>query len=439
MIDPQPRPHLLPTRPDVPSEIVRQVQLDHDRFAVHGLPADLDRYLLETYRLDVTASYAGMPLRNPWGKGSGQLSLNRAQVEEAALAKLGLVVLKTVIAHDSSGHQSMSAWAIKESQMVAHPITSPLTGATGWTITWKGRGWWQTFDEYLELVRAGCEIGKASQMLVVPSVKYHLPAPGETSWRYDEYVETTRALLAAYQEPQAPGPVVMPLEKDFSPTLAGSDRASQRAMVLEWLTQVPGMIRSAAADAGLVRVGLKLFNSLDDDTFQLAMLAAVHGDCRPDFLVYANRLFDPDRVFESTRGVAYGGPDLSDRNLRLLSALRLAQSRGEIDRAPLDYSATGDVSSGKIAVEYALRGCSSFQIHTLFQLPASEYAMRVGTKVQRALHRLYFDPADGFIVWLLHAARRLQLAEPGQVRFLDLVRRGAASALTRRDLDTEPP
>jgi hypothetical protein len=270
-------------------------------------------------------------------------------------------------------------------------------------------------------------------MLVVPSVKYHLPAPGETTWRHEEYLETTRALLAAYQSPDGRTP--MPLEKDFSPTLAGSDRASQRAMVIEWLRRVPGLIRSAATGPRPVKVGLKLFNSLDDDAFQQAMLAEVHGESRPDFLVYANRLFDPDRLFEGKRGVAYGGPDLSDRNLRLLSALRAAQARGQIERAPIEISGTGDISSGRIAVEYALRGCTSFQIHTLFQLPAGAYPMRVGTKVQKALHRLYFDPEDGFIVWMIHAGRRLDLPCDDGVRFLDLAGRGAASALTRRDLD----
>ena len=103
---------------------------------------------------------------------------------------------------------------------------------------------------------------------------------------------------------------------------------------------------------------------------------------------------------------------------------------------PLEISATGDISSGRIAVEYALRGCTSFQIHTLFQLPATEFAMRVGSRVQRALHRLYFDPRDGFIVWMIHAAGRLGIARGGSVKFLDLARLGAASALTRRDLDT---
>src|SRR5205823_10212304 len=116
------------------------------------------------------------------------------------------------------------------------------------TITWKGRGWWQTFADYLDLVRAGCAIGRAHDLLVVPSVKYHLPAPGETTWRREEYAETTGALLAAYQPPDGRSP--MPLEKDFSPTLAGSDRASQRAIVLEWLRRVPGLIRAAASGAG---------------------------------------------------------------------------------------------------------------------------------------------------------------------------------------------
>jgi len=429
----------LPPTPDVPEKVQAQVRQDHDRFAREGLPADLDRYLREAYLLDMTASYAGIPLRNPWGKASGQLSLNRAQVEEGALAGLGLVVLKTVIAQDQEGRQTMSAWAVKETQMVAEPITSVLTGTTGWTITWKGRGWWQSFEEYLDLVRQGVSLGRGHNMLVVPSVKYHLPAPGETQWQTDEYVLTTRALVAAFQA--GGGGAVVPIEKDFSPTLAGSDRAGQRAMVLEWLRRVPALIRSAAPPGGEVRAGLKLFNSLDSDEFQLAMLAEVHrAPARPDYLIYANRLFNPDRVFEGTKGVAYGGPDLSDRNLRLLTALRSAQGRGEIDASPLEISGTGDIHSGRIAVEYALRGCTSFQIHTLFQLPSSEFAMRVGTKVERALHRLYFDPKEGFILWALHAANRLGFGGEGRVvRFLDLAARGARSALLRRDFDPEAP
>lgn len=428
-----PRPHFLPRIADVPAELIRRVRVDQDRFATEGLPGDLDEYLRQAYGLDVSTTYAGASIRNPWGKASGQLSLNASQVEEAADAGLGFVVLKTVIARDAEGGQSMAEWAVRESRMVVEPIASPITGASGWTVTWKGRGWWQTFDEYLDLVRAGGAIGRRRGMLVVPSVKYHLPAGLDEPWREEEYGETTRRLLDAYRS--AAGEAPMPVEKDFSPTLAGSDRAGRRAVVLEWLDRVPEMIRRAAGP-GAVRVGLKLFNSLEGDEFQLAMLAVAHGRSRPDFLVYANRLFDPDREFEGRRGVAYGGPDLSDRNLRLLSALRAAQARGEIDPTPIEISATGDISSGRIAVEYALRGCASFQIHTMFQLPAPEFAMRVGSRVQRAIHKLYFDPEDGFIAWMTHAARRLGLVRDDTISFSDLTRAGAMSALTPDDLDT---
>ena len=430
----KPRPHLLPAAPDVPQALVRQVKEDHDRFAGTGLPTDLDRYLRDAYNLDMTGSYDGIPLRNPWGKASGQLTLNLAQLEEAADLGLGFAVLKTVIAQDASGRQSMGAWAIKESRMVAEPIKSPVSGARGWTVTWRGRGWWQPFEDYLALVRDGAALGRTRGIAVIPSVKYHLPGQDETGWRREEYVATTRAILTAWTAGE--GPVPMRLEKDFSPTLAGSDLAGQRPTVLSWLRHVPELVRAAAP--GQVQVGLKLFNSLDDDAFQLAMLAEVHGLCRPDFLIYANRLFDPGRTFEGITGVAYGGPDLSDRNLRMLSRLRSDQARGEISRTPLEISATGDICSGRIAVEYALRGCTSFQIHTLFQLPSEAYAMRTGPKVSRAIHRLYFDPQDGFIVWAAHAARRLgTISTDGSVRFLDLARRGAESCLSADDLDAQ--
>jgi hypothetical protein len=430
-------PYLLPQRSVVETALLDQIIHDHDRFARAGLPTDLEAYLLERYALDVTASYAGIALKNPWGKASGQLSLNRAQIDEAAQAGLGFVVLKTVIAQDAGGGQTMSEWAIKESHMIVEPIEGRSTGTPGWTVTWNGRGWCRSFDDYLSLVREASAIGLEREVLVVPSVKYHLPAPGESSWREDEYQFTTRAIVHAHAAHLAGRPIA--IEKDFSPTLAGSARSAQHAKVLEWLRRVPELVRAAVRREDPLKIGLKLFNSLGADAFQLAMLALVHEPTsRPDFLVYANRLFDPDRVFEGKRGVAYGGPDLSDRNLRVLSRMRAAFGRGHIIGPPLPVSATGDISSGRIAVEYLLRGCTSFQIHTLFQLPADQYTMRCGTKVERALHRLYFDPADGFIAWALHAARRLELVgEGGVVKLLDIAQRGEAASLTRWHVNSQ--
>ncbi|CAN5808406.1 hypothetical protein BH23PLA1_BH23PLA1_03030 [soil metagenome] len=412
------RPHLLPERPELPSDTAQKIRTDFDRFASQGLPRNIEAYLLDQYGLDVSASYAGRKLRNPWGKASGQLSMRLNQIEEAAEAGLGFVVLKTVIAQDAQGGQSMGAWAIKEARMVPERIVG-ASGAEGWTITWKGRGWWDTFDAYLNLVRKSTRLGQFRNMLIIPSIKYHLPAPGETGWRVEEYEETTSKLLDAYEATGTQDPML--LEKDFSPTLAGSDRSAQQAQILDWLATVPALIRQGAGGRPIV-IGLKLFNALFDDDFQLEMLRKVHEPTqRPDFLIYANRLFDPDRVFEGHRGVAFGGPDLSDRNLRILSAWRSGRIGAD---SPLEISATGDIGSGRLAVEYALRGSTSFQIHTFFQLPAEVYTMTTGSKLQRALHRLYFDPEEGFVPWILHTTRRLGIGPS----LLELAAVGASKA-----------
>jgi hypothetical protein len=406
------RPHLLPAQPCVSAEWQRRVQEDFERFARDGLPRPLEPYLLEQYRLDISSTYAGLPIRNPWGKASGQLSMTLAQVEEDIAAGLGFVVLKTVIAEDAAGQRTMAAWAIPEARMVVEPITGQ-SGEVGWTITWKGRGWWQSLDAYLELVRQATARGREAGTLIVPSCKYHLPAPGETGWRNDEYSYTTQRLCAASR--LAP----LPLEKDFSPTLAGSERSQQQAQILLWLAEVPRLIRAAAAPHR-VRIGLKLFNALFEDAFQVEMLAKVHADeaHRPDYLIYGNRLFDPNREFDGRRGIAYGGPDLSDRNLRVLDQF-LQQYPVSVQGQPiLELSGTGNIHSGKMALEYALRGCTSFQLHTFFQLPQTAYALRGGNRTEKALHWLYFHPIDGLVIWLLHLAGQYPLRDKnGTIHF----------------------
>ncbi len=422
-------PHRLTSADPIaaPDAVRRAVQRDYARFALSGLPEQLEIYLLDEYGLDVSAEYAGMPLTNPWGKASGQLSMTARQVEEDVAAGLGFVVLKTLIAQDERGEQSMSAWAIQEARMVAERIVGQ-SGESGWTITWKGRGWWQSLEAYLQLIRDARQIATGTQTLIVPSCKYHLPSTDEPEWRRREYEFTTRKILEAWRSesneavsgkalaagiartlspaasavPLNENAVLMPLEKDFSPTLAGSDLASARTKILEWLRVVPRLVREAAGDR--LRIGLKMFNALFDDAFQVEMLHVIHdvGADRPDFFVHANRLFDPAREFDGQRGVAFGGPDLSDRNLRVLDRF-LAEHQGS---PLLPWSATGNITTGRMAVEYALRGATSFQLHTFFQLPADQYSMKTGNRTQRALHELYFHPTDGFIVWLHDVANR---------------------------------
>jgi hypothetical protein len=208
---------------------------DFERFG-RAMPREAAAHVRETYGIDLTARYLGYDLPHPIGKGSGQLSLNADQLETDREAGLAFVVLKTVIAEDEAGSRSMGAWAIHETRMKVERRDS-AEGRAGWTVTWKGRGWDRSFDDYLELVRVGGDLTRAGALLAVPSVKYHLPRLDE-SFRSAEYRHTTGRIAAAW------GGGDVPLEKDFSPTLAGDALADERERILRWL---PGTARRSGS------------------------------------------------------------------------------------------------------------------------------------------------------------------------------------------------
>ena len=376
-----------------------KLERDFDRFK-RDLPRDFPAHVRETYGIDLTARYLGEVVPHPIGKGSGQLSLNAGQLEDDAAAGLAFAVLKTVIAEDETGARAMAAWAIHETKMkVERRAAQTGTGREGWTVTWKGRGWDRPFDDYLALVRTGRDLTRSGRLLVVPSVKYHLPRLAEP-FREGEYRHTTAQLADAWREP----PLLV--EKDFSPTLAGDALADDRAQILRWLREVPGRIRAASRIP--VRVAVKLMNARFDDAFQIEMMNA---SAEADALVCFNRLFDAER------GVAYGGWDLSDRNLRVLeNQLTPGASPGFPG-----LTGTGNICSGRMILEYARRGCESVQLHSFFQLPLSEYPATHGSRVQRALHALIFHPRDGLIAVMLEREARGELErQGGELRFLDL-------------------
>lgn len=126
----------------------------------------------------------------------------------------------------------------------------------------------------------------------------------------------------------------------------------------------------------------------------------------PEFVVYANRLFDPAKEFEGKIGVAYGGPDLSRRNLEALRRVVIASREGRIRRPLPPLSGTGDILTGKTAVEYGLLGATSCQMHTLFQLPDREFGATTRNKTTAVLHHLVLHPQTGLVAWLLHLGER---------------------------------
>src|SRR4051812_11254378 len=133
----------LPDLPRLPAPARLRLEGDFDRFR-EALPPDLRAYCLDAYGIDIAGEYAGRAIANPFGKASGQLSLNLNQVRRDAGAGLGFVVLKTVIAQDEQGTQAMREWAIPETRMRVERITGE-DGEEGWTATWKGRGWHESF------------------------------------------------------------------------------------------------------------------------------------------------------------------------------------------------------------------------------------------------------------------------------------------------------
>jgi hypothetical protein len=381
-----------------------RLERDFERFK-RELPRDFAGYVRDTYRIDLTARYLGHLLPHPIGKGSGQLSLSLEQLETDRAAGVGFVVLKTVIAEDPAGIRSMGAWAIHETRMKVERRRS-VSGREGWTVTWKGRGWDRSFDDYLVLVRAAGDLTRAGDLVAVPSVKYHLPRLTE-SFRSAEYRHTTDKLCQAWGD----GPLL--LEKDFSPTLAGDTLSQEQAQILRWLREVPGQIRGSVAMP--IRLALKVMNARFDDGFQLEMLEAA-GEA--DALVVFNRLWD------ATAGVAFGGHDLSERNLRVLQSAR----GNNLSLPPL--VGTGNVSSGRLILDYARLGCESVQLHTFFQLPLSEYPATEGSRPQRALHALIFHPQDGLIAGMLDLESQGSLERrDGELRFLDI---SSAATTSRR-------
>ena len=53
----------------------RSLIADYEKFA-ERLPESPEDYIRESYNLNLSSEYGGLPIKNPFGKGSGQLSLN---------------------------------------------------------------------------------------------------------------------------------------------------------------------------------------------------------------------------------------------------------------------------------------------------------------------------------------------------------------------------
>lgn len=411
--------YLLPSKFNINKKFQSEISGDYERFTIEGIPQNIEEYILEKYKIDISSRYGELNIRNPFGIASGQLSTNINQIENGIKDGIGFIVLKTVISEDGLGNSSMKDWKINETKMVCEEIKSQR-GELGYTITWKGRGWHKSFEEYLGLMKKSLILSKKSSVPVIPSCKFNLPESREQSFNNEEYRYTLEKFLKVWEDTM--GSSTMYLEKDFSPTLAGSSMSKVKDTILWWLNEVPSKIREFSPK-GKVFLGVKLMNSTFDDEFQIEMFRTIlNSKGSPDYLICLNRLFDSEKVFEGKKGVAYGGYDLSDRNLKLLKTLRRLELDGQIKGKEVPISATGNICSGKMMLEYALRGCQNGQVHTYFQIPAENYGMERGSRTSKALLELMLNPETGLVPGLqyLWESKMLEKTD-GVIKFQDVV------------------
>src|ERR1044072_3855124 len=123
---------LLKGKPEIDALSRAALVRDYERFRT-GLPDSLETYVQDVYQVDLSSEYGDHLIKNPFGKASGQLSLNISQVRRDCEEQLGFIVLKSIIAEDAFGSQSMSEWAIEETRMVVERIVGDdNTPGWGW-------------------------------------------------------------------------------------------------------------------------------------------------------------------------------------------------------------------------------------------------------------------------------------------------------------------
>ena len=168
---------------------------DFERFR-RELPRDVAGYIREAYGIDLTARYLGYDLPHPIGKGSGQLSLNLEQLETDRAAGLAFVVLKTRHRRERRrraidgrvGHPRDQDAGRAARQCRRGGRAGPSRGRAGDGTALRG------------LPRPGARRPRPhprrTTMLVVPSVKLHLPRLDEP-FRDDEYRHTIGRIAEA--------------------------------------------------------------------------------------------------------------------------------------------------------------------------------------------------------------------------------------------------
>ncbi len=363
----------------------------------------------EKYQVDLDAGYVGTELPHPFGKAAGQLSISVGQVSADQSSGLAFTVLKSAVGVTQGGEVGIDAWERRAPKMVVERRIS-RDGRDGWTVTWKGRGWDKGFDKYVDFYMESTKRNPAYP--IIASLMVDVTNPDRAR---EQATHCLGRLADVHSESAKPG-IAFLVEIDISPTLSLLP-GSQRPEIFEnWVRTSVRAFRDGIGDRGSFAVKLPNPGLGADFQAMLAKVSLEEGGKHMAGLVVANRLFDKDATFEGQEGVAFGGFDLSNINLETLDIL-------VSDGMNPSLIGTGNICTGQMMAEYALRGCLSGEIHTFFQLPPSACRAKKGPggRTWRALRELVFHPDDGLVSVLLRLGKSGALPQSGHlISFKDL-------------------
>jgi len=369
------------------SDLVSSLQHDLERSSVMTAEA-LSLHVAKTYEVDLSGEFAGIPIHHPIGKAAGQLSMTPGHVDSDNTNGLAFTVLKSAVGITPSGEVGISDWEKSAPKMIVEKRRS-LDGRDGWTVTWRGRGWDKGFEAYVDFYRTVLDSNHG--YLVIPSLM----------------VDVTSRERAAEQAANCLGQLIdvfgsagseyeFLVEIDISPTLnllpgADDDRTFRRYVAVSVDAFRKGL-------NGRGKCIVKIPNGGRDADFQVRLVqdSLDIGGGAVKAVIAGNRLFDKSGEFEGQVGIAYGGWDLSNINLMTLDGMKNVGLY-------IPVIATGNICSGKIMAEYAVRGCLAGEIHTFFQLKPSAYRAPSGEGglTWRALREIIFHPDDGLVAIMM--------------------------------------
>jgi len=327
---------------------------------------------MEEYGIDLSARYTDLKLRTPIVLAPGQLSRFTSQIERAARAGYGAIVLKSVVGEDRDGNASVKFLRRKPTFMRWYIDKRLDPEGRNPTIHWNGGFDTRNLKEHLRFAKEAYEFGRRVEIPIIASILCHLVSSSEEEFKVEEWEYTTKMLCEiGYRH----------FEVDFTPFLKGEDKISDKETVLRWYREVPKIMREGPYEIKIVPKIMNLDFGID---YQVEMVkAAKEGGC--DGVTIANRFF---RWFkDETTGEEYSSPH-GGAELRMINQEQIREVRRRGIEIPIN--ATGGVYTGSDVAEYLSLGAQNVQVLT--------YVLKKG--FENAINNLLFNPEEGLIHYL---------------------------------------